>query len=132
YSWGAREALDLALGNTAISGLILISPYLRPKPLGKVVKALLESPKIGEWILSKKSVGIIEEFLFKSCDPLERTAEYVNYVRSLATPAKLREAVLEKRSLPDDYFTRLRQLNIPALVIYCKQDKTSVFAEQIE
>jgi pimeloyl-ACP methyl ester carboxylesterase len=132
YSWGARKALETALGSPHnIKALVLIAPYLSPKPTGLATRFLLALPGLGDLLLQTKAKTIVGELLQKTSAPKSVPSTYLEYGKLISTKDRLRSAVLEKAPFDLGLASRLRQLKIPVLVVFGEGDHTSTYETQV-
>lgn len=141
YSWGAAEALLSVLDSHApIAGFVFVAPYLFPqKKLGAGMRALLRTPGLSSFLLSKIADKTIDQFLEKSSAPCPTPEGYRKLAETLKTPSVLRTAALEKEAKQERIMRALRVLaakgggsNCPVALIWGAQDQVSNESTQIE
>jgi pimeloyl-ACP methyl ester carboxylesterase len=135
YSWGSIESMRDALTQNT-RGLLLVAPYLfQNGKTGLLKKAVLSTPIVGNYLISKSAQKIIEQFLNKSCDPHPVPKELKQTAQELENPRVLKTAALEKDITSDEVTKLLKQIKSKTIkvgIIYGDQDKTSSIQEQID
>jgi pimeloyl-ACP methyl ester carboxylesterase len=135
YSFGALACLrDAAARESGVAGVILISPYIFPKKMGLMKRALVGAPGLGKALLRKKGAQIVEELLLKSSHPREVPAAYRELAARLARPERLARSVQEREEPGLDAREALRRLarkKVPLALLWGAQDQTSSEAEQV-
>ena len=135
YSWGGLSCLRAAArASHSVAHVILVAPYIYPKPAGGLKKMLLGAPWIGDKLLSSKGPGIIEELLTRSSSPHEVPPSYRARASALAAPEILRRAVFEKEEAApatDHVLKQLTEAGTSVLIIWGTDDLTSSEEDQV-
>jgi olefin beta-lactone synthetase len=127
YSWGCVTALTLAAAATEVAGIILVSPFLKPKksPSG-LLQFFLSKKIIADPLLRWKGKSAIETFLVSSSAPQAVPDSYGALAPVLSQPGILATSMLEKTEQAtaglDAALRKIAERNIPVTVVFGDQD----------
>ncbi|HLD99383.1 MAG TPA: alpha/beta hydrolase [Bdellovibrionota bacterium] len=134
YSFGCVEAIREAVSQKEIRELILVAPYLFPKPVGGLKRLLVGAPYLGEWLCKKAGSAQIARMLIDSSFPCEVPDAYRRAGEEMRHPGSLRRSVLEKVIDETEIaalFEAVVESKIPVAVVWGEQDKTIRETDQL-
>jgi len=129
YSWGCREALRaLSKSSEKPERVIFIAPYIFGAGGGLLKKLIFKIPLLGAMLVSAKGEKIASDFISESSSPDSPSEIYLREKKFLSRSDVLGQAVAEK----DEFdISHVEKLDVPFLVLFGGEDKTSKFSEQI-
>jgi acyl-CoA synthetase (AMP-forming)/AMP-acid ligase II len=130
YSWGCRELLKYYKENkNNVDKIILISPFIFNANVSSLKNTLISLPVIGAKLLKTIGPAAIDKFIHESSMPQSAPKNYIAQKEYLSSVKVLKNSTLEKDKIE---VSDISSIEVPTLVLFGKEDKTSPKEEQID